>query len=65
VDESNIRYDTIELYTLSNNMGNEVRAESGIFTKLTSVLNTFLRQQSSGGCNDGNPGLMLPIKNGN
>lgn len=63
-DERGIRYSVIELDELSENRGNEIRAELGKLTKRTSVPSIFIYQQYIGGCNDGNPGLIPLIASG-
>ena len=64
LDEKNVLYSVIELDTLPNNEGNEIRAELGKLTKRTSVPSIFINQIYIGGCNDGNPGLIKLIQSG-
>jgi glutaredoxin 3 len=49
---------------LPGNEGNEIRAVLGKLTKRTSVPSIFIDGNYIGGCNDGNPGLVPLIKNG-
>jgi glutaredoxin 3 len=64
LDEKHIIYRVMELDTLPNNQGNEIRAELGKLTKRTSVPSIFINQIYIGGCNDDNPGLVSLIQNG-
>lgn len=64
LDEQNVIYNVLELDTLLNSEGNEIRAELGKITKRTSVPSIFINQIYIGGCNDGNPGLIKLIQSG-
>eukprot|EP00242_Pyramimonas_sp_CCMP2087_P004663 CAMPEP_0198210132 /NCGR_PEP_ID=MMETSP1445-20131203/19617_1 /TAXON_ID=36898 /ORGANISM="Pyramimonas sp., Strain CCMP2087" /LENGTH=194 /DNA_ID=CAMNT_0043884111 /DNA_START=108 /DNA_END=692 /DNA_ORIENTATION=+ len=63
LDARNIPYKALELNVIENGMA--MRAQLAEMTDRTSVPNIFIDGKNIGGCNDGTPGLMPYLAEGN